>query len=585
MTAVRLSVWAASAALCAGMALAVENVGQPATIQHREIINAATAFVAITLGIAVWQLRPGSRIGILLVAFPLVGVLSDAHWIFWNWSLAVTVGLAVTMLAAAVFAHLILSYPSGRLATRLDRGFVVFAYTFTLVYALPRLLFFDPRTPNYRDVWECGDCAVPLTHIGWYDTERIMQVFDWLLLPLTLAFVALLVRKVGRATPGGRRIVLPLSIAAFVLAMEFVVQIALNGGPVNSSTHSTWYWIVTLLSLAIPVSLSLGMLWDRRARSAVADLVVELGRTRPGHVRDALAHTLGDPTLDVALWLPERRTYVDGEGRPLELPEPTDDRAVTVLGPPDAPVAALLHDPMLLQRRSLVEAAGAAARLALENERLQAELRAQLAELRASRARIVQAGDEERRRLERNLHDGAQQRLLGLGLALQLARAQLGPDANGAGEVLVEAEQELRAALDELRELARGIHPAVLTDQGLAAALRSLAERSLTPVTIVEVPNERLGEPIEAAAYFLVSESLANCVKYARASAIRISIVRQDGTAVVDVDDDGVGGADPGQGSGLRGLSDRVQALDGDFRVESPPGGGTHIHAEIPCAS
>src|SRR5207249_4829505 len=167
---------------------------------------------------------------------------------------------------------------------------------------------------------------------------------------------------------------------------------------------------------------------------------------------------------------------------------------------------------------SLLASAGAAARLALENERLQAELRAQLAELRASRARIVSAGDEERRRLERDLHDGAQQRLLSLGLALQLARAKLGPDANGAAELVAEADGELRAALDELRELARGIHPAVLSEQGLAAALKTLAERSPILVTIAEVPDQRLSTPAEAAAYFLVSEALANVAKYARAS-------------------------------------------------------------------
>jgi signal transduction histidine kinase len=196
----------------------------------------------------------------------------------------------------------------------------------------------------------------------------------------------------------------------------------------------------------------------------------------------------------------------------------------------------------------------------------------------------VQAGDDERRRLERNLHDGAQQRLLGLGLALQLARAKIGGDTNGAGELLDEAEDELRRALDELRELARGIHPAILTDQGLGPALRSLAERSTVPVAVA-APEGRLGEPVEAAAYFLVSESLANVAKYAHASSVRVNITRRNGNAVIDVDDNGVGGADPARGSGLRGLSDRVQALDGTFRIESPTDGGTHIHAEIPCAS
>ena len=308
----------------------------------------------------------------------------------------------------------------------------------------------------------------------------------------------------------------------------------------------------------------------------VAGLVLELERTPPGALGDALARALGDPTLELALWLSERGGYVDGTGRPVTLPERDSGRAVTLLGPPESPVAALVHDPVLLERRALLASAGAAARLALENERLQAELR-------ASRARIVSAGDEERRRLERDLHDGAQQRLLSLGIALQLARAKLDPDANGAGELLTEADGELRAALDELRELARGIHPAVLTDEGLAAALRSLAERSPVPVTIAAVPDRRLSSSAEAAAYFLVSEALANIAKYAGAAQARVSVTELDGRVLVDVADDGVGGADPSRGTGLRGLADRIHALDGELRLESPPGHGTHVHAEIPC--
>src|SRR5262249_11663255 len=200
-----------------------------------------------------------------------------------------------------------------------------------------------------------------------------------------------------------------------------------GGGAVNAYLpgNTAWFWIITASGLAIPLSLAAGLLWGRRARGVVADLVVELERTPPGAVRDALARTLGDPSLDVALWLPERAASAGGAGRRVELPPRGADRAVTVLGPPDTPVAALVHDPALLERPALLTAAGAAARLALENERLQAELRSQLVELRASRARIVSAGDEERRRLERDLHDGAQQRLLSLGLALHLARAKL----------------------------------------------------------------------------------------------------------------------------------------------------------------
>jgi signal transduction histidine kinase len=410
---------------------------------------------------------------------------------------------------------------------------------------------------------------------------------DGLRIAAIAVFTVLVAAKLVRAAPGPRRVLLPFGLAALALAAYGAVGFALD--LVRSSTgfwtSSTVFWAETAALFAIPLALAAGVLWSRSSRSAVADLVVELEHSPPGSVRDALARALGDPSLELGLWLRERRAFVDAEGRALSLPGPGSGRAVTVLGPEDAPIAALVHDPALLEQRGLLDAAGAAARFALENERLQAELRHQLDEVRSSRARIVQAGDDERRRLERDLHDGAQQRLLGLGLALRLARARLGREEDGAGELLDDAEAELRAALDELRELARGIHPAVLTEQGLAAALRSLAERSTVPVTLVAVPDERLGAPVEAAAYFLVSESLANVAKYARASRASVRVGVVDGRVLVEVEDDGVGGADAAHGSGLRGLSDRLHALDGELEIDSPPGHGTRIHAEIPCAS
>jgi signal transduction histidine kinase len=582
MTAVRLLVWLGGGALCAGMVLALGPVDQPGVIKHRAVIYFTLSFVALSVGVLVWQIRSGSRIGLLLTAFALFLVLPEGKWIFWNQALPVTVALATSWFVAPLLAQLTLSYPTGRLATRPERYLVGAAYAVAAVYGLTLLLFFDPRLRTWQCVYATY-CALPVTHVASFDTTGVTNVLDWLLFPLALVFLALLVRKLVRASPGGRRIVLPLSLAALFAAAQIVAHFVLNGSPNSSWSHTTWFWIGTLASVAIPLSLGFGLLWGHTARSAVADLVVELEKTPPGRVRDALARVLGDPALELALWLPERNTYVDGRGRAVELPGAGAGRAVTVLGPAEAPVAALIHDPALLERRSLLASAGAAARLALENERLQAELRAQLSELRASRARIVSAGDEERRRLERNLHDGAQQRLLSLGLALQLARARLHPDMNGAAELLDDADDELRAALDELRELARGIHPAVLTEQGLGPAVRSLAERSAVPVTIASLPGRRLPAPAEAATYFLVSEALANVAKYAHASSVRVSVADTDGGVLIDVDDDGVGGADPARGSGLRGLTDRVHALDGELTLDSPPGHGTHLHAAIPC--
>jgi signal transduction histidine kinase len=577
-----VGIWLAGAALCATLTIGAIRGGWPPT--EKAVISYAAALVAITIGLVVWRRRPDTRTGILLTAYAFAGVAADLWFVFPESALAVTIGFAMALAGAPILVHTMLSYPTGRLDDRLDRGFVVVGYAFAVVYVLPHLLFYDPRAPFDPDVWDRPFYARPLTHVAWYDVSGVENVLDGMLLVLAVVLLALLVRKLVRATPAERGIVLPLVVASLFVVTQFVVQLALYGEQVNSWISSSWFWIVTVAGLAVPLSLAAGLLWGRTARSAVADLVVELERTPPGSVRDALARTLGDPSLELLLRLPERGSWIDGGGTPRELPAQASGRAVTVLGPDEAPVAALVHDPALLERPALLEAAGAATRLALENERLHAELRLQLEEVRASRARIVTAGDEERRRLERDLHDGAQQRLLGIGLALSLARSQLGPEANGAADLLAEADAELRATLDELRELARGIHPALLTEQGLGAALETLAERSPVPVSFAELPQERLPAPAEAAAYFLVSEALVNVTKHAHASRVRVSAVRRDGRVVVEVDDDGVGGADPGLGSGLRGLSDRLHALDGMLEVESAPGRGTHLHAEIPCA-
>lgn len=245
-------------------------------------------------------------------------------------------------------------------------------------------------------------------------------------------------------------------------------------------------------------------------------------------------------------------------------------------------IAALVHDAALAEDPGLLQAVSTAAGLALENERLLADLRAQLEQLRESRARIVQAGDTERRRLERNLHDGAQQRLVALSLALGLAGSKIEQEPSAAAALLAAAREELTRALDELRELARGLHPAVLTDRGLSDALTVLADRAPVEVTLDLDLDWRAPPPIEAAAYYVVAESLANVAKYAQARTARVTATIDRRRLRVEVADDGVGGADPSVGSGLRGLDDRVQAFAGSLRVVSPPGKGTRVIAELP---
>jgi signal transduction histidine kinase len=255
---------------------------------------------------------------------------------------------------------------------------------------------------------------------------------------------------------------------------------------------------------------------------------------------------------------------------------------VTILERHDRKVAALVHDTALSEDPALLDAVASAAGLALENERLLAELRVQLDEVRDSRARIVEASVTERRRLERNLHDGAQQRLVTLSLHLRMAQETLHDDPLAAEAMLDGVGEDLKQALDELRELARGLHPAVLTDRGLAPALQSLANRSPFPVKVAGVPALRLPQPVEEALYYVVAESLTNAAKHSGATEGSVELSTTPETVVVEIRDSGRGGANLTNGSGLRGLVDRIEALGGELRVSSPSGDGTVIRAELP---
>jgi signal transduction histidine kinase len=307
--------------------------------------------------------------------------------------------------------------------------------------------------------------------------------------------------------------------------------------------------------------------WER---PAVTDLVVDLGETRSRTVRDALARALGDPTLAVAY--PVDGGYVDGTGRPMTLPPQGSAQRVTRIGRDDEETVVLIHDPSVLDDPGLIEAVAAATRLAGANARLQAEVRAQVAELEASRRRLLEAGDAERRRLEARLRMGAARRLTLV--AQQLAKARAGAIA-AALPAIEQAERQLAKTEIDLRELAAGLHPRDLVERGLTAAIADLARRSPVPVDAT-VAAGRLPEHLEAAVFFVCSEALANVVKHARASHVAIRIEDAGPTVVVDVVDDGVGGAEP------RSISDRVEAIGGTLELESPTGGGTRLRAELP---
>jgi signal transduction histidine kinase len=521
----------------------------------------------LTTGLVAWMRRPASRFGTLTAA--------SFAWFVVEWNnpgapsaLVFTVGLAFFTAAAPLIAHAALAFPGGRVASFVERCVLGVAYAGGLLVLgfLPTLVF-DPAAQG------CSSCPHNLLLITnspeRYDDLNRIGVHLGLLWTLTM-IVVLAIRLV-RSTPPMRRLGAPvlLPVVAYLglAAAEFAHS--LDRGFLSNDAFDRRLWLGQAGAL---VALSLGVasswLRDRHTRATVARLVVELAESpAPSSLRDVLADTLRDPSLVLAYRLTDGR-LVDAEGHRAEL-----EGAVTPLLRGGTEVAVLGHRAELLDPGIAEEITGAA-RLALENERLQAEVRAHLEDLRASRARIVAAEDAERQQLERDLHDGAQQRLVSLSLSLGLLRSRIASHANE--DVLANldrADAELRTSVGELRALAHGIYPAVLTDEGLAAAIEALAEGAPLPMQMTELLEERLDPAVEVAAYFVVSE----IVKRNKAKALRVGTRWADGLLIIDVESDGEAPAE------LIDLQDRVGALDGRFEVEDGADHQTRIRVEIPC--
>jgi signal transduction histidine kinase len=395
--------------------------------------------------------------------------------------------------------------------------------------------------------------------------------------------IALLVRRWLRASTPQRRAVAPVLVAgcATLVALTTTVILDLLGDPLGALPANVY---ITLMA-TVPVAVLFVFLQRRLARGMVAGLVVELGApSASSDLREALARALGDPSLELAYWFGAERCYVDGGGGVVKLPGHDSGRRSTFVERDGQPIAVLLHDPVLEHNAELVQSVCAAASLALENERLHAELRARLVELQASRARLVEATDAERRRIERDLHDGTQQRLVSIAMSLGLLETKLPAQATAAQPLVRETRKALALALEELRELTHGINPPLLTERGLAAALEELCRRAALPSHLDLALDRRLPDQIESAAYFMASEALTNAAKHSHGSEVRVAGSYEGNSLILEVADDGIGGATPAGGSGLRGLADRIEALGGRFTVSSPPGRGTTLRAEIPCA-
>jgi signal transduction histidine kinase len=531
----------------------------------------------IGTGLYAWRRRPGNHIGPLMIAVGFAALLKALA--FSNDSVIFTIGSLGEVLIYALLIQLMLSFPSGRLEGHVDRLLVGIAYFNTTAIQLAAFLITDPAKAG------CPNCpANPLLIKQSHAATVIVTAQLDIAIALLGAVIAVLYRRWRDSTISQRRAFAPvLAVGGLTFMLLMTAWIVEQAGLSSSIDDALTLALFGVLA-CLPFAFLAGLLRFRFSQAeALSSLVGRLrGGTGRGALRDALAEALGDSTLQLAYWVPNRDAYVDAEGQPVRVDPPPYGKVATVIEQEGRRVAAIVHDATLAEERDLVQAVGATAALTLENERLEAELRARVDELRASRARIVTAGYAERRRVERDLHDGAQQRLMALGINLRMARDQIATNVEAAA-LLDASLKELNEATSELRELARGIHPAALTDRGLGSALSGLAGRSPVPVELLETPHERLPSSVESAVYFVVAEALTNVARYAKAGKVKVAVVRTNGHVDVRVSDDGVGGADPAQGSGLRGLSDRVAALDGRLELTSADGSGTTVRASIPC--
>jgi signal transduction histidine kinase len=496
-----------------------------------------TGWCLIGCGLAAWSRRPQSLSGGLLAAAGFAWFLPDfaatgAGLLYW-------LGAHARYLHRGPLVQLVMTYPRGRVRGRVEYAAVAAGYAAAAV--LP--------------IWDSKAGSVALAACL-----------------ITIA-VGRYMRAAGYERRMRRSALQATAFLAGGVAAIALFRLAKSVPVIMTGTLVAYEAMLCVLAAGLLVGL-VRWPWDR---AEVADLVVELSETPSGTLRDELARALGDPSLQVGYWLSQSAAYVDAAGRPVVVP-PMGSGRVTTVERDGQPIAVLVHDPAVLGDPGLVEAVSSAARLGVANARLQAEVRARLAELAASRLRIVAAADQERGRLEGRLNDGAQRQLDDLARALRLARQSA--DGQGTAERITRAELQLARTQEDLGQLARGLYPHQLSERGLEAALAALAGDF--PLHIELTVTATASSPaVAACAYFFCSEALANVAKHASASTVQISVTPRTGTIIVEVADDGAGGADP-SGRGIQGLADRVQSLGGTLIVTSPPGQGTRLTAEIP---
>jgi signal transduction histidine kinase len=568
------------AALTAGaFALVTTGVGMASGAPlHFLLADGILGLTFLVAGLSAVWLRPTSPTGPLLLASTFLWFVGS--YAPTNQPVVTHLGFAFERYYDLALAALLLSLAAPSQALR-PRWLIVALAVAMAARSIGRLVLADPSLypeavgipPNPFAVWP--------NRVAF---ETVEIAANGAIAVLVLIVGGLAVYRLMTGGPVARRARWPI-LGAGAIAMAGAAYAAFayawmtaGGAPpvdLPEPGAEVFAWAVFGTRVLVPIGFVIGTLRLRSAVGPLVPLAQELGRPGgPDAVTEALRRALGDPSLE--LW------RADPSGA---LPPTTGDgRALTLIGSDEAPLAAIVHDPALHDQPELMSAVTTLLRLTLDKERLESEIRDQLDAVRESRARIVTATQEERRRLERDLHDGAQQRLIALTLALQRARASAEATdvSSDVQDALDEAAREANDAIRELRELARGIHPAILEEEGLGPAIGALARRATIPVEVQVDVAGRLSSVVEATAYFTIAEALTNAQRHSAARSASVRVARAGQSLEVEVLDDGHGGADPAQGSGLRGLADRVNALGGRLAVESPPGRGTTIRATIP---
>jgi signal transduction histidine kinase len=578
----------AMGALLAGGAVAIALAGdQPhdVSLAERQALIIATP---IAVGLYAWREGTHARFGRLLViagaAWFLEALSSSGNDVVYS------IGRVSGWAVEAGLVGLILAFPSGRLTTSIDRRLAVAAVALIATLYVPTALI----TESYPAPSQFSTCAADCPSNAFMLLDSEPAWVDGVLLPLrevltaalALAVVIRLTDRIRRATRLMRRTLLPVLVFAILRTLAIAVALGLRRADADDAALTVATTVIALGLPALCIAFLIGLV---RWRIYAADCLVALahglrGRRGPAERRDLIAATLTDPTVDLAFWRGDGDGgWVNAEGQPVSLPPQASDRAATVVFDENEPVAALIHDAALNEQHSFVEAVGAYAFVWDDNRRLAARVESSLTELRASRARILAAADEERRRIERDLHDGGQQRLVALRIRLELAEEQMKHDPARASDMLHRLGGEIDAALDELRSLAAGVYPSLLAARGLPDALRTAALQSPVPTSVQVEGSDRYSSEVETAAYFCCIEALQNVTKHApEASAVVIALSR-NGDLRFEVQDDGAGfDVEGATGDGLVNMRDRIAAVGGNLEVRSTPGAGTLVVGTIP---